>query len=794
MRRTTILVAALTAVSLHGAGASARAEQHGFFRVIEGDATLTRVENGRPEAARENAPALAGDRVWLSAGARVEILLADDHRLRLADGADLELVALARSLDEDAEATVLHLFLGALALDVPRAAADVTRVDTAAASLFLEPGGLYLVEVDEDGYTRVVVRDGEAEMVTVDDGVRVTAGEQAETAAGRDARVELYDAPQLSDLELWAEELEAEAARAADVDALDPELRYAALPLERHGGWLHTDSGRAWRPRVAADWRPYWNGYWTYSPAGLVWSSHEPWGWVPYHYGYWDLHPAYGWLWYPAASYAPAHVVWYWGSSHVAWIPSGYYRSHYARRFGAHFSFGSGFHGVSHADWRAYRDWTFCPPSSIGFAHQHRFHRDHRVLAQRDGFSGHRRAFITADTGGLEPGRWRDPAAVEGAVLRRAHRRTGSEPGLRDVSAVVARSPEVSDSVLRDLDRSAGDVRRVASHRAAGPARGATQEPTVVTRRPVGPRGEPRAAAADLASDPPARSAVRSHRSSGVRTPAVDTVDRASAPRSRPTVDRAPALRSRPTVDRAPARPTVDRAPALRSRPTVDRAPAARSRDALEGRDRATPAQAARRPYTGAPRDRSIGVGPTPSARRSLPNPGVARRAAVPQHRTPPVVQRPVQRTEPSARALPPDARPGVRAQAQRSPASPRALPPPARVGVRAAVPAAGAPARPSSRALPPAAARVGVRAGAPPSPAATRPPSRALPPSAAAGVRAGAPPAGASGGSRAESARAPRSTRSEASTSAPSRGQAQPRAGSRSGTSGSSGRSARRH
>src|SRR6185503_15046357 len=98
MRRITLVAAAVCVA----AGTPMLADDsQGFVRVVEGAATLIRVEDGQPEAAQENMPALAGDRLSLAPGSRVEVILPDGHRLRLADSADLELVALARSLDDD---------------------------------------------------------------------------------------------------------------------------------------------------------------------------------------------------------------------------------------------------------------------------------------------------------------------------------------------------------------------------------------------------------------------------------------------------------------------------------------------------------------------------------------------------------------------------------------------------------------------------------------------------------------------------------------------------------------------
>ncbi len=373
-----------------GAPALADEDSQGFLRVVEGAATLIRVEDGQPEAARENMPALAGDRLALSPGSRVEVILPDGHRLRLAESADLELVALARSLDENDAATALQLSNGALAIDVPREALDRTRVDTDAAGVLLERGGLYLVEIDQRGATRVVVREGEAEVLTEYDTTLVRAGDEAVIDRDGRARVALYQAPPLTDVEEWARQLEAEAAR-AEVEPVEPELRYAAQPLARYGSWVDAGVG----PRLA----PTRRGRLASLLAGLLEVLARRPGVVLVRAMGMGAVPlrklgspsfSYGWLWYPGAVYRPAHVVWYWGSSYAGWVPSGYYASFYARRFGFHVSFGSGFYGVSHAGWGAYRDWVFCPTTSIGHRNQYRYHGDHRVLEHHGRFNGAR--------------------------------------------------------------------------------------------------------------------------------------------------------------------------------------------------------------------------------------------------------------------------------------------------------------------------------------------------------------------------------------------------------------------
>jgi hypothetical protein len=94
--------------------------------------------------------------------------------------------------------------------------------------------------------------------------------------------------------------------------------------LSPYGEWVQAGGyGRAWRPRVAAGWRPYYYGRWEWTNEGWLWVSDEPWGWAAYHYGRWTYDPGYGWLWIPGYQWAPAWVAWRYSGDVVGWAPLG---------------------------------------------------------------------------------------------------------------------------------------------------------------------------------------------------------------------------------------------------------------------------------------------------------------------------------------------------------------------------------------------------------------------------------------------------------------------------------------
>lgn len=90
-----------------------------------------------------------------------------------------------------------------------------------------------------------------------------------------------------------------------------------------YGGWVQVEGyGYCWHPyNVAADWRPYADGYWAYTEDGWTWVSYEPFGWITYHYGRWLRLEDYGWCWTPGYEWAPAWVSWRVGEDYIGWAP-----------------------------------------------------------------------------------------------------------------------------------------------------------------------------------------------------------------------------------------------------------------------------------------------------------------------------------------------------------------------------------------------------------------------------------------------------------------------------------------
>src|SRR5215203_1176204 len=448
---------ALAAPVATATAATAEEGSYGYLSVVEGSATLMQAGTDERGSAEINQPVLAGDRLWVPDRSRVEIVLADRNILRIDGGSELVLERLAASPDRDDRATVLRLLEGNVQLVVTQDSLgdELPRIETPNATIFPQDFGSYRITADSDGWSELVVRRGSAEVVTDRGKQRVRADEQAVIDGDRYASADVRPAEGFDSLERWARQLDDQYA-SADLRHVDDNLRYSAAPLSRYGDWIDAEGSTYWRPRVAAGWRPYWQGRWVYTPSGLTWISSEPWGWAPYHYGSWDYLPVHGWVWQPGRVYASAWVYWYWGPSYVGWCPTGYYTRYYGSRFGSGFGFRSGLYGWAGGDWGYFDRWSFVRSSYFHDGYRQGYRdgywdgrRDvQRYAVPRSGHDGRSldRGIITTDTRPLKPSTWKNPDEV-----LRALRSGRSAAELPDVTSFIARKPNLPDTVSRTV-------------------------------------------------------------------------------------------------------------------------------------------------------------------------------------------------------------------------------------------------------------------------------------------------------------------------------------------------------
>jgi hypothetical protein len=428
------------------AAAAEESGSYGYLRVVDGPATLIQGGSGTREEAEINQPLLAGDRLLVPSGSRLEAVLSDGNLLRIDGGSDVGLLSLAGSPDGDDPSTRIDLAEGTVQLVVfdDALGAELPRIDTPNATFYVQHPGTYRLSSDQEGWSSFLVREGGGEVITERGAVTVRADEEAEIEGERFPRTSVRAASGRDSLERWADRLDQEAERYASNNDLG-DLSYQGSSLGRYGSWLTVGHRRVWRPTVDGGWHPYWHGRWASTPAGLTWVSYEPWGWVPYHYGSWDYAPGYGWVWEPGYVWSPAWVYWYWGPRYVSWCPVGYYTRYYGDH-GWGFRGGVyGWAGGGGGGWDGFGDWTFIDRDHFGRRDQYAYSRKGRDL--RDKLRDLDRGIVTTDTRGITPDHWKDP---EGA-LRVLRARGPKNTELPDVTAFVAREPKLPADVLRTI-------------------------------------------------------------------------------------------------------------------------------------------------------------------------------------------------------------------------------------------------------------------------------------------------------------------------------------------------------
>lgn len=576
---------------------------------VDGDAILVR-SDGDDEPLEPNITLIEGDRLQTRLG-RVEVLFADGTLLHVDHYTTIDFL-------RDDFARVLE---GRVRVAVPRdrrvsygRGADAFRLDAPAATIELQTGGDYRVEVAPNGDAEVTVLAGHAAVFNDRGDTRLVAGERVVATVDRAPSMPYYaNAARADAFDRWSDARGRAYAAAVSLRYLPDELDTYAPVFDRHGRWdRHAEYGYVWYPTAPVGWQPYSRGRWrSYPRYGWTWIGHDPWAWPTHHFGRWGF-SAGVWFWIPGRTWGPAWVAWGRSPGYVGWSPLGWDNRPIfivgARR--AHYT--------SSYPWCG---WSF--------------------IRERD-FGGRWRSGALVHGGGISAiaaaGIATSTVAPVSAGPRRAVPRSGTATTR---VAVPRRSPGAGAGANTTVERAPGAAG------AARPGRAVprTPEPSntpragrAIARQPDGETASPgraviRSAPPRDAADrnpEPARIVPRTGNSAGASTPATERGSSRVRSRRAPADTRAPAAGAGPrsAIQRAAPRDASPRAvapPASGPRATTPRAtssPAARP--AERGNTRSV-----------RPRESAAGAGPmsapAPTRRSAAPrvdgNRGAAREA-----------------------------------------------------------------------------------------------------------------------------------------------------------------------
>ena len=293
---------------------------------LNGDVSVRRGDSGEIVAAALNAPLVLQDSLLTGSGSTAEIQFDSANMIRLGQNSEVRLTELAyhRAQMQVANGTVTFRIL--------RDSDSRMEIDTPQVSV--RPGtlGSYRITIREDGTSEVAVRSGEAEIFTPRGSEPLNAGQMiVARGTAADPEFQVMAAPPLDDWDRWNENRDRRFERTRSYEYVNRDI-YGAEDLDDSGDWVDSQYGRAWHPRVAADWAPYRNGHWAWVDYyGWTWVSDDSWGWAPYHYGNWFYENSVGWAWYPGAYDYPHY---YWSPALVAFVGFGH-------GFGVGFGFGN---------------------------------------------------------------------------------------------------------------------------------------------------------------------------------------------------------------------------------------------------------------------------------------------------------------------------------------------------------------------------------------------------------------------------------------------------------------------
>jgi hypothetical protein len=380
----------------------ARGEDYAVARTgaLEGTVSLQAARGSAYEDMTVNMPVEPGDRVRSGDDGRAGFEMSDGSIVRIGFDTKIDFLAVPQFNSETPSTPAFRLWSGEAYFETPGAEAGgrPMEVDTPTGAIRLTEPGVYRVDLDTDGNTRVSVFSGSAEVESPSGMATVSAGERTYVYSDQGPENPVaFDMNDEDDFARWndrQDSLYASAGGAVEEPSDIPSDVQPYYPeLSRYGTWVYDDeyNCEVWRPDVTADWRPYWDGYWNEEPWGPCWVSYEPWGWAPYHFGRWSFSASLGWCWIPGSVWAPAWVDWWVGPGYLGWSPLNYY-GFPVSTFGFSFGFGhEGFRGRGH-----------------GFDH-HRFSINPRtwtVVGEHDIFSRHLRdhALPARVVSSLEPG------------------------------------------------------------------------------------------------------------------------------------------------------------------------------------------------------------------------------------------------------------------------------------------------------------------------------------------------------------------------------------------------------
>jgi len=227
----------------------------GVARTTAVTGEVSRRHGGAADVSRLDAgtPLVGGDSVFTGPGSRVEVRLDNSNFIRLDANSEIKLRQLGeRSFQIDVvKGTVSYTMLRGGEADVD--------LQTPNANVVPQKYGVYRVQVSGKDDSFVVVRKGEADVLTPDRSILVKSGKSLvarEYAHG--ARAEVASAPAKDAFDEWNQRR----------DKIMDDQRGPVYARGWYPGRVHVGVGWGWGPYWDPFWGPYWGSSWWWRPYG----------------------------------------------------------------------------------------------------------------------------------------------------------------------------------------------------------------------------------------------------------------------------------------------------------------------------------------------------------------------------------------------------------------------------------------------------------------------------------------------------------------------------------------------
>ena len=271
----------------------------GRLSVLHGEVSTMHGDAGDWVASTVNTPVVPGDKLATGDRSRAEVQLDPANVMRLDQHTEAQVADLAQGKIQ------IQLASGLVDFSVYGGTQADVEVDTPNMGVHPLAPGVYRIQVNSASETQLIVRQGEAEVLTNQGSTKVEAGQVINIHGTDNPEYKIDQTSGGDDFDKWCNDRDrqiqtVEAAQSAQPAQHGEPPYVGSSDLDAYGQWSEVpDQGWCWTPQVDAGWVPYTVGRWGWEPYwGWTWISAEPWGWAPYHYGSWFMFGGH-WRWRP---------------------------------------------------------------------------------------------------------------------------------------------------------------------------------------------------------------------------------------------------------------------------------------------------------------------------------------------------------------------------------------------------------------------------------------------------------------------------------------------------------------